>query len=221
MLYIVATPIGNLSDISERTKKIFREVDFILCEDTRQTRKLCEKFSIEAPLISYHHHSNEKKVIEIITKLKQGKSLALVTDAGTPGIADPAGKLIKKVKETGLPIKISPIPGPSALTAAASISGFYMNEFSFLGFPPKKRKRKKYFKKVFSYDHPVIFYESPHRIIKTLRELSEFDGNVKAVVCRELTKIHEEVYRGTISEILEDLKKEKHTKGEFTVIIKN
>lgn len=221
MLYVVATPIGNLSDISDRAIEKLKEVDFILCEDTRVTRKLCEKFDIKTGLISYHHHSDSKKIAKIIKKLKNGEDLALVTDSGTPGIADPAGKLVKKITESGLKIKIVPIPGPSAVTTAASISGFYMNRFTFLGFPPKKRKREKFFKKLLDYDHPVIFYESPHRILKTLRQLSELEKEKEAVVCRELTKKYETIYRGQLKDVLEKLEKEPHTKGEFTVIINN
>lgn len=220
MLYVVATPIGNLKDISERALETLREVDYILCEDTRVTNKLCQKFNIDTSLMSYHHHSSDKKVAQIIEKLKE-TDMALVTDAGTPAIADPAGKLVKAVSD-GEVTEISPIPGPSATMAAASVAGFYMNKFTFLGFPPKKRKRKKFFKELLSYDHPVIIYESPHRILKTLREISELSKEEKeAVVCRELTKMYENIYRGTVKSILNDLEEEKHTKGEFTVIIKN
>lgn len=220
MLYIVATPIGNLSDISERVIETLKKVDFILCEDTRVTGKLCNKFEIDTPLMSYHHHSDEKKMLSIIKKLKKGLNLALVTDSGTPGIADPAGKLIKKVTDAEV-AKVVPIPGPSAVSTAASISGFYMNKFTFLGFPPKKRKRKKFFQEALSYDHPVIFYESPYRIIKTLNEISEINPENEMVVCRELTKMYETVYRGKTKEVLKKLEAEEHTKGEFTVIIKN
>lgn len=221
MLYVVATPIGNLKDISERALEILKKVDYILCEDTRVTNKLCQRYDIDSSLMSYHHHSSDKKIAQIIEKLKKGKDMALVTDAGTPAIADPAGKLVKTVSEDKI-AKISPIPGSSAAMSAASIAGFYMNKFSFLGFPPKKRKRKKFFKEALSYEHPVIIYESPHRILKTLKEISEMSNTErKAVVCRELTKMHEKVYRGTIKSILNDLEEEKHTKGEFTVVMKN
>ncbi len=221
MLYIVATPIGNLSDISKRAIETLKKVDYILCEDTRMTRKLCERFEIETSLISYHHHSSDKKTARILKEVKEGKDLALVTDSGTPGVADPAGKLIKTIVDGGLDIEISPVPGPSAVSAAASISGFYMNRFTFLGFPPKKRKRKTFFEEVLNYDHPVIFYESPHRIIKTLTELEEMDADREVVVCREMTKKYETIYRGNLSQVLEDLNEEPHTKGEFTVIINN
>jgi 16S rRNA (cytidine1402-2'-O)-methyltransferase len=220
MLYIVGTPIGNLSDISERAIETLKKVDFILCEDTRVTDKLCSRFGIETSLMSYHHHSDQKKMIAIMKKLKKGLDLALVTDSGTPGIADPAGKLIKKVTEAKVS-QVVPIPGPSAVSVAASISGFYMNKFTFLGFPPKKRKRKKFFEEALDYEHPVIFYESPYRILKTLQEICDIDPENETVVCRELTKMHETIYRGSAQKVLEDLEAEKHTKGEFTVIIKN
>jgi 16S rRNA (cytidine1402-2'-O)-methyltransferase len=220
MLYIVGTPIGNLSDISERAIETLKKVDFILCEDTRVTDKLCSRFGIETSLMSYHHHSDQKKMIAIMKKLKKGLDLALVTDSGTPGIADPAGKLIKKVTEAKVS-QVVPIPGPSAVSVAACISGFYMNKFTFLGFPPKKRKRKKFFEEALDYEHPVIFYESPYRILKTLQEICDIDPENETVVCRELTKMHETIYRGSAQKVLEDLEAEKHTKGEFTVIIKN
>ncbi len=219
MLYIVATPIGNLSDSSERMIKTLKEVDFVLSEDTRVTKKLFERFEITTPLISYHHHSDDKKVAEILKMLQDGDNLALVTDSGTPGVADPAGKLIKAITENKIKTEIFPIPGPSALLAAVSVSGFYMNNFSFLGFPPSKRKRNKFFEMVFSYNHPVIFYESPHRILKTLKDVIEHNSETEMVLCRELTKMHEKIYRGSPSDILAILEKEK-IKGEFTVVIK-
>ncbi len=221
MLYIVATPIGNLSDSTDRMIETLKKVDVILCEDTRVTRKLCNKFKIKTSLISYHHHSGDEKKAKILKKLQEGEDLALVTDSGTPGVADPAGKLINMVVEGGMDVQITPIPGPSAVTTAASISGFYMNKFTFLGFPPKKKKRKQFFQEAYSYDHPVIFYESPHRILKSLQELVDLDKNKEAVVCRELTKRYEKIYRGAIKDIFERLNNEVHTKGEFTIIIKN
>ena len=221
MLYIVATPIGNLSDSTERMIETLNKVDVILCEDTRVTRKLCNKFDIETSLLSYHHHSNDAKKAKILKKLQDGDDLALVTDSGTPGIADPAGKLISMVVEGGMDVEIIPIPGPSAVTAAASISGFYMNKFTFLGFPPKKKKRKEFFKEIYSYDHPVIFYESPHRVLKTLQEMTDWGGDKEAVVCRELTKKYENIYRGKLKDIFNRLNEEPHTKGEFTIIINN
>ena len=223
-LFIVATPIGNLGDITERALRTLSEVDLILAEDTRVTRKLLEHFKIKTPLVSYHQHTKLQKVDEIIDFLKQGKSLALVSDAGTPGVSDPGNKLIEEVARVGLSLNIIPIPGASALTAAASISGFPMDSFLFLGFPPAKKKRKKFFNEVVGSPHPVIFYESPYRIIRTLQDLkatyNSSHGNnsteVMVVVCRELTKKFETIYRGKI----EDVIKEITPKGEFVVVVR-
>lgn len=216
ILYIVSTPIGNLEDISKRALRILSEVDLILCEDTRVTKKLLNFYSIKKPTLSYHQHSKLKKIDYILNLLQEGKDIALVSDAGTPGISDPGSKLIDKVSESGTPkVKIIPIPGPSAVTAAASISGIPMDKFIFMGFPPIKKKRNKFFKEIKESKYPVIFYESPYRIIKTLNELSSFNGQV--VVCRELTKKFETIYRGKIGEVIEEIKKGK-VKGEFVVI---
>jgi len=222
-LYIVATPIGNLRDITTRALEILKEVDLILSEDTRVTRKLLEHYEIKTPTLSYHQHSKLKKVNYIIKLLGEGKNLALVSDAGTPGISDPGGKLIQKVSESlDDSVKIVPIPGSSALISAASISGFSMDKFLFLGFPPTKRKRKKFFKKIISSEYPVIFYESPYKIIKTLEELKQMfqvsSFKFQVMVCRELTKKFETVYRGKIEEVVKSIKKDK-IKGEFVVIV--
>ncbi|GAG94529.1 unnamed protein product, partial [marine sediment metagenome] len=223
-LYIVATPIGNLKDLSLRAIEILNSVDLILAEDTRVTKKLLNRFKIKKPVLSYHQHSRLKKVSYILKLLKKGKNLALVSDAGTPGISDPGNKLVKEVIELlSDQVKIIPVPGPSAITATASISGFPMDKFLFLGFPPTKRKRKKFFQEVLNSKYPVIFYESPHRILKTLNELNQelqtTNYKLQTVVCRELTKIYETVYRGTIEEVIEKIKKDK-IKGEFVVIVK-
>lgn len=213
MLYVVATPIGNLKDISLRALEVLKEVDFILGEDTRVTKKLLEHYNVKTPVLSYHQHSELNKVNYILDLLKQGKDFALVSDSGTPGISDPGGKLIKKIKE--LKIKVSVIPGPSALIAAASISGFPMDKFVFMGFPPTKKKRKKFFQEITNSKYPVIFYESPHRILKTLKELELSSQNLEVVVCRELTKKFETVERGKINEVIKKIK----PKGEFVVIV--
>jgi len=219
-LYIVSTPIGNLSDITLRSLEILKEVDLILCEDTRVTQKLLNHYNIKTPTLSYHQHSKFQKIANIVQLLKENKNLALVSDAGTPGISDPGNKLIEKVIESvGDRAKIVPIPGPSAVTAAASISGFSMDKFQFLGFPPKKRKRKKFFEEITKSKYPVIFYESPYRITKTLEELkSATEGKDNIIVCRELTKKFETIYRGKITEVLEKIKKDK-IKGEFVVMV--
>lgn len=218
-LYIVATPIGNLKDLNLRALKILKEVNLILSEDTRVTKKLLENYNIKTPTLSYHQHSKLKKIDYILQLLKEGKNLALVSDAGTPGISDPAGKLVNLLTRLpGFVVKIVPVPGPSAVTAAASISGLPMDRFLFLGFPPAKRKRKKFFQEVISSKYPVIFYESPYRILKTLKELSSFLANGEVVVCRELTKKFETVYRGNIEKVIKEIEKDK-VKGEFVVIV--
>ena len=219
-LYIVATPIGNLEDVSQRTLRILSEVDLILCEDTRMTKKLLDYYKIKTLTLSYHQHSELKKVEQIMQFLNEGKNLALVSDAGTPGISDPGNKLIAELIEGGLTsIKIVPVPGASALTTAASVAGFSMDKFIFLGFPPVKKKRKKFFKGVANSEYSVIFYESPHRIIKSLTELETIDKDLFMVVGRELTKKFETIYRGTVEKVLEKLKKEE-IRGEFVVIVK-
>jgi len=220
-LYIVATPIGNLEDITLRALRILKEVDLILCEDTRQARKLLDKYKIEKPTLSYHQHSKLQRVEEIINLLRQGKKLALVSDAGTPAISDPGGKLVEEVlRALGEEVKIIPIPGPSAVTAAASISGFPTDKFLFIGFPPHKHGRAAFFKKIAEADETVIFYESTYRILKSLNELRVAAGERQIVVCRELTKMFETVYRGTVSEVSEKLKADT-IKGEFVVIVRN
>ena len=222
-LYIVATPIGNLEDISLRALRILKEVDLILCEDTRVTKKLLDRYQIKKPLLSYHQHSKLQKVDYIISFLKEGKNLALVSDSGTPGVSDPGNKLVKEVIEKlGDEVKIIPIPGPSALTCAASVSGFPMDRFLFLGFLPKKKKRKEILKEIVKSKYPVIFYESPYRILRTLKELRDAMNSEQRVannilVAKELTKKFETIYRGKIDEVIKEI--EKNTiKGEFVVI---
>ncbi|OGZ24297.1 MAG: 16S rRNA (cytidine(1402)-2'-O)-methyltransferase [Candidatus Nealsonbacteria bacterium RIFCSPLOWO2_01_FULL_43_32] len=218
-LYIVGTPIGNLKDISLRAIETLKEVDLILCEDTRVTKILLDHYEIKTPTLSYHQHSQLKKVEEIIQLLKDGKNLALVSDAGTPGIADPGGKLVESVvKALGDAAKIVSVPGTNAFIAAASISGFPIDRFVFLGFPPVKNKRKKFFTEAVSLKYPVVFFESKHRILKTLAELALLNKQLYLVVCRELTKQFETTYRGTVKEVLEKLSEEE-IRGEFVVII--
>jgi 16S rRNA (cytidine1402-2'-O)-methyltransferase len=219
-LYVVATPIGNLEDITFRALKVLKETDLILCEDTRRTQKLLSYYHINTKTLSYHQHSSLKRINEILEILRKGKNLVLVSDAGTPGISDPGGKLIQKIIEKmGNKVKIIPIPGPSAITAAASISHFPMDKFLFLGFPPKKRKRKKFFEEIAKSKYPVIFFESPYRIIRTLKELGAFvKSDNSIIVCRELTKKFETIYRGKIDEIIKEIRDNK-IKGEFVIII--
>lgn len=223
-LYIVATPIGNLEDISMRALRTLGEVDFILCEDTRVTRVLLEHYQIKTPTISYHHHSGMKKINEIIDLLAAGKNLALVSDAGTPGISDPGGKLIQAVLEKlGGEAQIESVPGPSAVTAALSISGIPTDKFVFLGFPPHKKGRQKFIRKIIESEWPAVVYESKHRIIKFLEELNKLadkDNLTSVVVVRELSKMHETVYRGSLESIKEKIQNDPNAqKGEFVVII--
>jgi len=266
-LYIIATPIGNLGDITLRALEILKGVDLIACEDTRQTVKLLNHYNIAKPLVSYFQHSKLSKIEYIAGQLAQGKNIALVTDAGTPGISDPGGKLIEEIlrllpsdegragwgvdcgvlasardksltkvrspnttpsqsppqlRGRGGSVKIVPIPGPCAAIAALSISGFPTDKFIFMGFPPHKKGRNKYFDEAVEAEHTVVFYESTHRILKTLNQLKgalSLDRDI--VVCRELTKMFETVYRGTAEEILNKLNEDKNNqKGELVIIIK-
>jgi len=219
-LYIVGTPIGHLKDVTIRALEILEGVDLILCEDTRVTQKLLNHFNIKTKTLSYHQHSKLKKIKYILDLLRNGKNLALVSDAGTPGISDPGNKLVEEVaKLLGDEVRIVPVPGVSALTAAASISGFPTDRFLFLGFPPQKRKRKKFFEEVINSKHPVILYESRYRILKTLDELKMINERLSVAVCRELTKKFETIYRGTINEVIKELKLKGQIRGEFVVII--
>ncbi|MFC1789513.1 16S rRNA (cytidine(1402)-2'-O)-methyltransferase [Patescibacteria group bacterium] len=221
ILYVVATPIGNLEDVSFRTLRTLKEVDLILCEDTRVTKKLLNHYQIKTSVISYHQHSKPERENQIVDFLNQRKNLAIVSDAGTPGISDPGNKLIERLINSQIDgLKIIPVPGPTALTAASSISGLAMDKFVFMGFPPIKKKRTIFFTKVISSEFPVIFYESPYKIIKTLEEIKSLNSEAFVVVCRELTKKFETVHRGKIGEVIEKIKGDK-IKGEFTVIIKN
>ncbi|MBM3257673.1 MAG: 16S rRNA (cytidine(1402)-2'-O)-methyltransferase [Candidatus Nealsonbacteria bacterium] len=219
-LYIVATPIGNLEDISKRALRILSEVDLILCEDTRISKRLLDAYDIKKQTLSYHQHSKLNKTDYIVSLLESGKNLALVSDAGSPGISDPGNLLIGEVvKALGNKVKIVPVPGASALIAAASISGFPTDRFLFLGFPPVKNKRNKFFEEAINSKYPVILYESPYRILKTLAELKNMKKDLEVVVCRELTKSFETVYRGNIEKVIKDVQNDK-IKGEFVIIVK-
>ena len=223
VLYIVATPIGNLEDITLRALRVLSEVDTILCEDTRVTKKLLQKYDIKTSTLSYHAHSKLSKVEKIYKLLEEEKNLALVSDAGTPTISDPGSLLVSQIrKRFEKSVEIITIPGASALTAALSVSGVPSSEFLFLGFLPRKKGRQKLFKEIAESGRTVVFYESPHRILKTLESLdSSLGGGKEVVIARELTKIHEEVVSGTPDELLAILKEyPKKQKGEFVVIIR-
>ncbi len=224
-LYIVATPIGNLEDITLRAIKTLQEVDFILAEDTRVTKKLLDSLytTYHIPytkLLSYHQHSTDSKKQEILQVLAQGKNLALVTDAGTPGVSDPGNELIAYCLSLLPDLKIVPIPGPSAITTALSVSGLDVNRFVFLGFLQKK-KRTKLFEWLKDGQMAFAYYDSPYRTIKNLEQIEQIFGEQTQVfVARELTKIHETLYRGMIVEVIQKLQKNA-IKGEVVVVVNN
>lgn len=230
---VIGTPIGNLEDITLRALKVLANADIVLCEDTRVTKKLLDRHSIKRPTMSYHAHSKLARPDEIIALLQEGKNLALVSDAGTPGVSDPGSELVKKIRHElsneirSGEIKIEAISGPSALTSALSIAGVSCADFTFLGFLPHKKGRETLFKEIATSERTMVFYESPHRIMKTLESLvailslAESEGVSKTVtVCRELTKIFEEVIQGTAKEVKNYF--EEHpdkVRGEFVVIV--
>lgn len=218
--YVIATPIGNLGDITLRAIETFKNVDLILCEDTRTTKHLLDKYEISKPTMSYHAQSKLSKTDKIFELLKEGKDLALVSDAGTPGISDPGAMLISQIKENMPEVEVVPIPGVSAVITALSASGLPTHEFTFLGFLPHKKGRETLFKEIANSDRTMVFYESPHRILKTLESLVKFCPQKKVFIARELTKIYEEFKTGTPEEVLEYFTKNKDkVRGEFTVIV--
>jgi 16S rRNA (cytidine1402-2'-O)-methyltransferase len=216
-LYIVSTPIGNLEDITLRAVRILKEVDLIAAEDTRHTGLLLRHFGIQKPLTSYFEGNELKKKEWILSRLNQGNRIALVSDAGTPGISDPGFRLIQVAIENLIPIV--PIPGPSAVITALSVSGLPTDAFLFKGFlPHKSKKRKDLLKQLEETKETLIFYESPHRLNETLKDILDILGDREIVLTRELTKIYEEILRGKVSEIQNQITKRK-IKGEITLII--
>lgn len=240
-LSLVATPIGNLEDITLRAIRTLKECDYVLCEDTRVTGKLLKHYEISAKLRRYDAHASEKVHEQVIGDLLAGKRVALVSDAGTPGISDPGVLLIQKIRTYGHPMSISGesgrgedrgreereilievIPGASAVTAAVSLAGIKGNQFVFLGFIPHKKGRETFFKSLATFDQPVVFFESTHRILKTLESLKEHYPETKLYIGRELTKMHEEMLIGTPAEISDILNETPvKQKGEFVVIFDN
>lgn len=220
-LYVVATPIGNLEDITLRALRILGEVDYILCEDTRTTKILLDKYDIKTKTMSYHAHSTEGRESSIINLLKGGKNLAIVSDAGTPCISDPGFLLISNIyKEFGHDACVVPIPGPNALISALSACGISSAEFTFFGFLPHKKGREKIFKEIENSDRVSVFYESTHRLMKTLESLKKHCPKQKIAVAKELTKQFEEFVKGNPEEVFEYFTKYKEKqKGEFVIIV--
>lgn len=215
MLYIIATPIGNLEDITFRAITHLKNVDFIICEDTRHTGKLLKHFDIKTPMVSFHSHSSEKKIESIIQRIEKKETAALVSDAGTPGISDPGYKLKQEARKRN--IKIIPIPGASAFLTALQGSSGPINKFVYLGFLPIKKGRKTILETFIANPYTIVFYESVHRIQKTLCELSKYLGVTRnIIVAREITKMHEEFFHGTLQEAIEHF---THPKGEFVIIL--
>lgn len=216
-LYLVATPIGNLEDITFRAVRTLKEVQLIAAEDTRHTGLLLKRYGIATPLCSFYSYNQREKAPELIRRIQQGADVALVSDAGTPGISDPAVALVSQAVEAG--IRVVPIPGPTALIAALVASGLDTSQFVFAGFlPVKSGRRARALEDLAGESRTVVIYESPHRIARTLEELARALGDRPAAVCRELTKIYEEFERGTLSQLAERYQS-KNPKGEFVIVI--
>ncbi len=216
-LYVVATPIGNLEDLTLRALRILKEVDLIAAEEPNHTRRLCSHYGIRAKITGYNQHNSAAKSPGLVEDLKAGSDIALVTSAGTPAISDPGSLLINTAHEEG--IRVSPIPGPSALAAALSACGLKVDRFVFLGFLPNRQgKRRKYLKELVNEKRTMVLYEAPHRIVELLKDLKEIFGDRRIALLRELTKIYEEIKRGSISEILQGMDEDR-VRGEFTVML--
>ena len=216
-LYIISTPIGNLSDVSFRSIEILKELNYLICEDTRVTRKLLNHYDIKTNLLSYNVFNENKLTGKYIKYLVDGKDMGLVSDAGTPCISDPGYKLVNKCRQLG--IEVISIPGPSSLTSALSVSGLPSDSFYFEGFLPKKKGRKTKFEFLSSLQSTVVIFESPYRLVKTIQDIFDYMGNREICICKELTKVYERVMFGNVSNILELLNKEVKLKGEYVIII--
>jgi 16S rRNA (cytidine1402-2'-O)-methyltransferase len=217
-LYLVATPIGNLADITHRALQILRDVDLIACEDTRHTRKLLQHYGIDTKTISYHEHNEQQRAGELIELIKQGSDVAIVSDAGTPAISDPGYRLVRAAVEQN--IGIVPLPGPSALISALIAAGLPTDQFFFGGFlPARSSARRARFDELRSIPGTLIFYEAPHRLAASLRDAHEILGEREAVVARELTKLHEEIRRGRLSELAEHYSNSEQPRGEIVLLI--
>lgn len=217
-LVIVATPIGNLDDLSPRARAAFEQADLIACEDTRHTGRLLSHLGIRKPLISLHEHNERQRLPRLIADLEEGKVIALASDAGTPLLSDPGFLLVREAASRGL--RIEPIPGPAAPLAALVASGLPPYPFTFAGFPPPKSgKRRTFYQGWATLGHTLIFFESPHRLLPSLEDALAVLGDRPVAVARELTKLHEEILRGPLSEVLEELRGRPALKGEFVVVV--
>ena len=216
-LFVVATPIGNMEDITVRALRILSECDLIVCEDTRVAKKLLFKHNISKPLLAIPQRAADEKIRRVLEVLEAGKNVALTTDAGTPGVSDPGNEVVEKVIAAGF--RVSPVPGPSALGALLSVAGVNTQEFCFKGFPPHKKGRETFFRVVVESTVPVVYYESPYRVVKNLELLASLAPEKHVIVGRELTKMFEEIIRGSVVEVLEFLRKNPgKVKGEFVVM---
>lgn len=217
MLHVLATPIGNLEDLSARALRILREADAVVSEDTRTTLKLLSHHGIRRPVIAWFQHSPPRRLKEIVDRLRKGQTLVLVTESGTPAVSDPGARLVEAAFREG--VRVSPVPGPSAVAAAASASGFPADAFHFAGFLPRKPgKRRRALEALAALETTLVLYESPHRVAATLRDMEATLGNRRLTVCRELTKLHEEVRRTTIAEAAARFAEET-PRGEFTLVV--
>src|SRR5678815_4209387 len=217
-LYLVATPIGNLADITHRALQVLSDVDLIACEDTRHTHKLLNHYGISTKTISYHEHNEQQRAAELIDRLKQGTNIAVVSDAGTPSISDPGFRLVRAAIENDIPI--IPVPGPSALITALIAAGLPTDEFFFAGFlPSRTNARRARLTELQSIPGTLIFYEAPHRLAQTLADAYQILGEREAVVARELTKLHEEIRRGLLSKLTADYAEKTDIRGEIVVLI--
>jgi 16S rRNA (cytidine1402-2'-O)-methyltransferase len=217
-LYLVATPIGNLADITHRALQVLRDVDLIACEDTRHTRKLLQHYGIGTKTISYHEHNEQQRAAELVELLRKGSNVAVVSDAGTPAISDPGFRLVRSAIEND--VSIVPLPGPSALIAALIAAGLPTDGFFFGGFlPARSGERRARFEEVRSVPGTLIFYEAPHRLAASLNDASEILGEREAVVARELTKLHEEIKRGRLSELARHYSTDEQPRGEIVLLI--
>jgi len=217
-LFVVSTPIGNLDDLSDRARSALSDATLIACEDTRRTGRLMAHIGTKRPLVSLHEHNERQRLDRILGELEGGATVALVSDAGTPLLSDPGYLVVRAAIENGTPIEA--IPGPSALLTALVVSGLPPYPFTFAGFPPPKQgRRKRFYERFADLDHTLIFFESPHRLLRSLEDARELLGDRPAAVARELTKLYEETVRGTLSEVREELADREKLKGEFVLVV--